>query len=85
MDAGKIMIEADKLQKDRPYTLGFAWWQGLRHGKHPDLNQSIYVEYEENGQTRRLPLIENRRLPRFDAHSKEDVEQVELALCRLKR
>ena len=42
MDAGKIMIEADNLQKDRPYTLGFSWWQGLRHGKHPDLNQSIY-------------------------------------------
>ena len=80
MDAQRIVIEADSLQKDRPYTLGFSWWQGLRHDKHPDLNQSVFVEYEENGQALRLPLIENRRLPRFDEESKEDVEQVELAL-----
>jgi hypothetical protein len=76
----KIIVAAHKLRKGRPYTLGFSWWHGLWHGKHPDLTQSMFVEFDQGGGTRRLPLIENRTLPRFDGHSKEDVEQVELAL-----
>jgi hypothetical protein len=77
---GKIIIAANNLQKDRPYTLGFSWWHGLWHGKHPDLTQSVFVEFDKDGATKRLPLVENRTLPRFDGHSKKDVEQVELAL-----
>ncbi len=79
-DPERIIIEVDDLKKDRPYTLGFSWWQGLRHSDHPDLRQSVFVEYEKEGQTRRVPLVENHKLPRFDGQSKEDVEQVELPL-----
>jgi hypothetical protein len=80
MDPERIVIEAAHLRKDMPYTLGFSWWQGLRHGDHPDLLQSVFVEYENGGKQVRLPLLENQKLPRFDGMSKEDVEQVELAL-----
>ena len=56
MEPGKIIVEAGNLQKDRPYTLGFSWWYGLRHGKHPDLAQSVFVEFERDGIPQRLPL-----------------------------
>jgi hypothetical protein len=75
-----IIVAADKLRSDRPYLLGFSWWRGFQHGKHPDLAQSVFVEYERNGSMVRLPLIENRTLPRFDGESKQDVEQVEMPL-----
>ncbi|HKK17992.1 MAG TPA: hypothetical protein VJ952_04850, partial [Opitutales bacterium] len=78
--AGKIVVEASELKKDRPYTLGFSWWHGLRHGDHADIVQSVFVEFEHNGSIQKIPLIENRPLPRFDGKSKEDVEQVELPL-----
>ncbi len=79
-EPGSIVIEARDLHTDRPYTLGFSWWQGLRHGTHEDIIQSVLVEYDHDGKTERLPLLADRALPRFDASSKEDVEQVELSL-----
>jgi hypothetical protein len=78
--AGKILIEADKLKKHRPYILGFSWWHGLRFGVHQDIIQSVFVEFEKDGSMQKIPLIEDRALPRFDRESKEDVEQVELPL-----
>jgi hypothetical protein len=80
MEPGRIIVEARQLQADRPYTLGFSWWQGLRHGNHPDLVQSLVVEFEDAGVPQRLPLLENHPLPRFDGVKKQDAEQVELAL-----
>ena len=79
-EPGKIVLTARHLQKDRPYTLGFSWWHGLWHGNHPDLTQSVFVEYDADGVSRRLPLVERHVLPRFDGRSKKDAEQVELAL-----
>ncbi|HSP42107.1 MAG TPA: hypothetical protein VLO11_04500, partial [Luteolibacter sp.] len=75
-----IVVEADQLHAERPYLLGFSWWRGFQHGKHPDVAQSVFVEYERDGKTQRLPLIENHTLPRFDGVSKQDVEQVEMPL-----
>ncbi len=80
METGKIIVEANDLQAGRPYTLGFSWWQGLRHGNHPDLVQSVFVEFEQDGNPRRLPLLVNHTLPRFDGVKKQDAEQVEMAL-----
>ncbi|PXA04985.1 hypothetical protein DDZ13_03195 [Coraliomargarita sinensis] len=77
---GKIVIEARELKKGRPYILGLSWWHGLRHGDHADIVQSIFVEFEQNGSIRKVPLIEDRALPRFDGQSKEDVEQAEIPL-----
>ncbi|MGB0743200.1 MAG: hypothetical protein ACPGSB_01625 [Opitutales bacterium] len=76
----RIVIEAQNLKKDRPYILGFSWWHGMRHGRHQDLTQSVFVEFEQGNETKRLALIENRKLPRFDRESKKDIEQVELIL-----
>jgi hypothetical protein len=80
MEPGNIILTARNLKPDQPYTLGFSWWHGLRHGKHPDLVQSVFVEFDKNGVPQRLPLLENRTLPRFDEAKKQDVEQVELPL-----
>jgi hypothetical protein len=80
MEPGRIILEARNLKKDRPYTLGFSWWQGLRHGDHPDLVQSVIAEFDKDGVPQRLPLLENHTLPRFDGVRKQDVEQVELVL-----
>jgi hypothetical protein len=76
----QIIIAASNLKKDRPYTLGFSWWHGLRHGDHADLTQSVFVAFEQDGSVKRIPLVENHTLPRFDGKSKKDVEQVELPL-----
>ncbi|MCP4311434.1 MAG: hypothetical protein GY790_09255 [Bacteroidetes bacterium] len=75
-----IIIGARNLQKDQSYTLGFSWWNGLWHGDHPDLIQSVYVEFVQDGNLKRLPLLENHTLPRFDGVMKKDVEQVEIPL-----
>ena len=80
MERDSIIVDAFNLKKDQPYTLGFSWWHGMRHGEHKDLNQSVSVEYGKDGDVVRLPLVKNRALPRFDGKSKEDVEQVELPL-----
>ena len=80
MEPGQIIVEARNLRADRPYTLGFSWWQGLRHGNHADLVQSVFVQFEKDGLPKKSPLLENHTLPRFDAAKKQDVEQVELAL-----
>lgn len=76
----EIVVEVDGLRANRGYVLGFSWWRGFQHGEHPDLAQSVFVEYERDGAKVRLPLVENRTLPRFDGVSKIDVEQVELLL-----
>lgn len=75
-----IIIRAQNLNQGKPYMLGFSWWQGLRHGDHADLTQSVFVEFEKDGSKQRLPLLENAVLPRFDGESKEDVEQIEIPL-----
>ncbi len=80
MEPGKIIVEARQLKADQPYTVGFSWWEGLRQGKFPDLAQSIFVEFEQDGVTKKLPLLENRILPRFDTRKKQDVEEFELPL-----
>lgn len=80
MEPGRIVVEARNLKKDQPYTLGFSWWQGLRHGNHPDLRQSVLVEFDQDGGPQRVPVLENHVLPRFDGMMKKDVEQVELPL-----
>ncbi len=43
-------------------------------------SQSVFVEFDQDGISKRLPLLENHTLPRFDGVRKKDVEQVELAL-----
>jgi hypothetical protein len=80
MEPGNIILTARNLNQDQPYTVGFSWWHGLRHGNHPDLVQSVFVEFENDSGLQRLPLLENRTLPRFDGVKKQDVEQVELSL-----
>jgi hypothetical protein len=80
MEPGNIILTARNLRQDQPYTVGFSWWHGLRHGNHPDLVQSVFVEFDKDGVPQRLPLLENRTLPRFDGVKKQDVEQVELPL-----
>lgn len=80
MESGPIILTTRNLKPDKSYTLGFSWWRGFRHGNHPDLTQSIFVEFETDGVKRRVPLLENRMLPRFDEFKKQDVEQFELAM-----
>lgn len=77
---GSVVIEARGLDKNKPYTLGFSWWRGFWHGNHGDHNQSVFVEFDQGGITKRIPLLENRMLPRFDSARKQDVEQVEMTL-----
>ncbi|MEF8845461.1 MAG: hypothetical protein V5A59_08305 [Bacteroidales bacterium] len=76
----EIVIEARNLKEDKIYTLGFSWWRGFRHGNHGDHRQSVFVEYVEGGSIKRLPLLENKLLPRFDRAKKQDPEQMELPL-----
>jgi len=76
----RIVVAVAKLQADRPYTLGFSWWRSFQHGKYPDLAQSMFLEYETGGVRKRLPFLKKHPLPRFDGESKDDVEQVEMAL-----
>lgn len=80
MEQKTIIISARNLQSDRPYTLGFSWWEGYRSGKFPDRLQSVFVEFEKDGVTNKLPLVTNCVLPRFDSRKKQEPEEVELAL-----
>ena len=80
MEKGKIIVEAGNLQPNRPYTLGFSWWQGFRHAKNLDHAQSVFVEFEKDGVAQKLPLVENQILPRFDQLKKQDPDEVEMAL-----
>ncbi len=79
-EPGEIIIEARNLHKYRPYTLGFSWFYGLRHGDHADLFQSVFVEFVREGILTRLPLLENHTLPRFDGVLKKDIEQMEMII-----
>ena len=80
MEPDRIIIEAANIRKEKTYTLGFSWWNGLWHGDHPDLLQSVFVEYDQGGEIKKIPLLENHPLPRFDGVKKQDVEQLEMAL-----
>ncbi len=78
--ADGIIVNAKNIVPGKKYLLGFSWWNGYRHGNHDDNHQSVYVEYSEQGALKRIALIENKMLPRFDEVKKNDVEQVELYL-----
>ncbi|KPL09405.1 MAG: hypothetical protein AMS26_22910 [Bacteroides sp. SM23_62] len=80
MESDEIIIEAVNIKQERAYTLGFSWWNGLWYGDHPDLYQSVFVEFDQDGVIQKLPLLEDHPLPRFDGVKKQDVEQLELAL-----
>ena len=75
-----IVVNAKNIVPGKKYILGFSWWNGYWHGDHEDNHQSVYVEYPEQGVLKRMALIENKMLPRFDGVKKNDVEQVELYL-----
>lgn len=77
---GEIVFEAKNIDPAKPYMLGFSWWNGYRHGNHDDNYQSVFAEYKVDGTVKRIPLIENQLLPRFDGREKKDVEQVEFLL-----
>ena len=73
---GEIIIKAENIVPGKKYILGFSWWNGYWHGNHEDNHQSVYVEYPEQGELKRIALIENKMLPRFDGVKKDDAEQV---------
>jgi hypothetical protein len=75
-----IVVNAKNIVSGKKYILGFSWWNGYWHGNHDDNHQSVYVEYPEQGELKKIALIENKMLPRFDGVKKNDVEQVELYL-----
>jgi hypothetical protein len=78
--ADGIVVNAKNIDSGKKYILGFSWWNGYWHGDHEDNHQSVYVEYPEQGELKRIALIENKMLPRFDGVKKDDAEQVELYL-----
>jgi hypothetical protein len=80
VEPGRIVIGARNLQMKQPYTLGFSWWYGLRRGDPKDLTQSVFVEFDQDGILKKIPLLENHPLPRFDGMKQNDVEQVEMAI-----
>jgi len=77
---GEIIISAENINPGKNYILGFSWWNGYWHGDHEDNHQSVFIEYFDEGRLKRIPLITNHVLPRFDGVKKKDVEQVELSL-----
>jgi len=80
IEPGRIIIGARNLKREQPYTLGFSWWYGLRREDPQDLTQSVFVEFDQDGILKKIPLLENHTLPRFDGVKKKDVEQVEMAI-----
>ncbi|HVT86815.1 MAG TPA: hypothetical protein VHD35_16535 [Chitinophagaceae bacterium] len=76
----EITIIAENIDPHKKYILGFSWWNGYMYGDHEDNHQSVFIEYFEQDHSRRIPLIINHTLPRFDEAKKKDVEQVELSL-----
>jgi hypothetical protein len=77
---GEILVKAKNIIPGKKYILGFSWWNGYWHGNHEDNHQSVFLEYPDQGKVKRIPLIDNQMLPRFDGMKKKDVEQVELYL-----
>ena len=77
---GEIIVKAKNIVTGKSYILGFSWWNGYWYGNHEDNHQSVFLEYPDQGKVKRIPLIENQLLPRFDGREKKDVEQVELYL-----
>ena len=77
---GEIIVKAKDLVPGKKYILGFSWWNGYWHGDHKDNHQSVFLEYPGQGGVKRIPLLENQLLPRFDGVEKKDVEQVEMYL-----
>ncbi|MEO6136502.1 MAG: hypothetical protein ABIP35_15190 [Ginsengibacter sp.] len=76
----EIIINAQNIQPDKKYILGFSWWNGYLHGEHEINYQSVFVEYPDGDHYNRIPLVINKALPCFDGVNKKDVEQVELLL-----
>jgi hypothetical protein len=77
---GQITVKAKNINPDKRYFLGFSWWNGYWHGNHEDNHQSVYLEYPCMGKVKRISLLDNQQLPRFDGKEKKDVKQVELYL-----
>jgi hypothetical protein len=77
---GRVVIEANDLDPNKTYNLGFSWWRGFWHGNHGDHSQSVFVEYNVGDTVKRIDLLTNKLLPRFDSRMKRDVEQVEMTL-----
>ncbi|HHJ09811.1 MAG TPA: hypothetical protein ENK25_02840 [Bacteroidetes bacterium] len=77
---GEIIVKAENIVPGKKYILGFSWWNGYWHGNHEDNHQSVFLEYPDQGKVKRIPLLKNQLLPRFDGVEKKDVEQVELYL-----
>ena len=77
---GEIIVKAKDIVPGKRYILGFSWWNGYWHGDHKDNHQSVFLEYPGQGGMKRIPLLQNQLLPRFDEVEKKDVEQVELYL-----
>ncbi|KAA9035637.1 hypothetical protein FW778_20640 [Ginsengibacter hankyongi] len=77
---GDIIITTEHIDPDKRYLLGFSWWNGYQHGDHEDNHQSVYIEYTKDDHYKRISLISNHTVPRFDGVKKKDVEQVEFSL-----
>lgn len=77
---GEIIVNAKNIDPGKRYILGFSWWNGYWYGNHEDNHQSVFLEYPDLGKLKRIPILENHLLPRFDGREKKDVEQVELYL-----
>ena len=77
---GRVVIEGRGMAANKAYTLGFSWWRGFWHGNHGDHRQSVFVEFGKGDAVKRIPLLENHLLPRFDSSKKQDAEQVEIPL-----
>jgi len=77
---GEIIVKAKNIVPGKRYILGFSWWNGYWYGNHEDNHQSVFLEYPDQIGVKRIPLLENQLLPRFDGREKKDVEQVELYL-----
>jgi len=75
-----VIIEANDLDPEKTYNLGFSWWRGFWHGNHGHHSQSVFVEYGSGDAAKKIPLLTDKLLPRFDSRMKRDVEQVEMPL-----
>ncbi len=76
----ELIIKAENIDPGKKYIVGFSWWNGYWHGDHEDNHQSVYIEYPDGDRQKRIPLVIDHILPRFDGVKKKDVEQVELSL-----
>lgn len=80
VSSDEIVIELQNLNPEEKYILGFSWWRSLWHGNRKDHFQSVFVEYEKDGQTNRVALFKNQILPLFDGVKKDGIQQVEISI-----